>query len=222
MFRDIYRDIDLALVSRLGRVNLTEVLYMDDTLLVIKDAKGINSLRHIQHAGATCSLLLPNLPTILPTPFLRQHVRTVQKGRVTCRWSRPTKLYPTTQRDLPGKSSNKNDIGRYTLWFLRKGLLIRMYVDDCGVTEQISLQTNSPKTHPFAAIGSFGTESAAVVTLCVIWWNDIKCCVQPRSHCGELENRPTHQNPASTSHNQPLGAWSWHHWYRLDKRVIRL
>ena len=48
MFRDIHRDIDLSLISsRLDGINFTEVLYADDTFLVTRDARGMNSLLHM-------------------------------------------------------------------------------------------------------------------------------------------------------------------------------
>ena len=47
MFEDIHDEIDADICNcRLGRINFSEILYADDTLLVTKNTKGMNKLLH--------------------------------------------------------------------------------------------------------------------------------------------------------------------------------
>ena len=47
MFRDIHVEIDTDICnSRLDRINFSEILYADDTLLVAKNTQGMNKLLH--------------------------------------------------------------------------------------------------------------------------------------------------------------------------------
>ena len=71
MFKDIHDEIDVDICNcRLDRINFSEILYADDTLLVTKNTKGMNKLIHaieresayygLKHNQSKCCVLVMN------------------------------------------------------------------------------------------------------------------------------------------------------------------